>query len=130
MKTNIRNGSWESLEACDSYEIAMDIILDFLIVFPKFGDSKSIQNNGLQNNLLEPDRRKKTKYLLGILTWLAKLMNIIASEDKIQDTEKIEDCYRTVALKLIPLELVGRMDLDGTPKATVNQHMDFEELLE
>lgn len=52
-------------------------------MFPKFGDSKNIEKNNLHINLLEPDRRKKSKYLLGLLTWSAKLMNILISEDDI-----------------------------------------------
>ena len=49
-------------------------------VFAKYGDFKGMHGS---MDLLEPDRRKKIKYLLGLLAWSARLMNILDKQDVI-----------------------------------------------
>jgi len=58
---------------------------------------------------LETDPRKKIKYFIGILVWLAKMMNKIVPRDTIQENEQIDECYMLVVTNLIPAELVGKI---------------------
>ena len=99
----------------------MTIIIEFLSVFPKYGDQQTSHNN---LDLLEPDRRKKIKCLVGMLAWCAKLMNRLIKPDSIQDMKKVDECYQMIILKLLPSELVdNKMGEASSPRVQTS----FEE---
>lgn len=115
IKKDVRQENFDTLLGCSSSIIAFNIIIDFLSVFPKFGQQAS-GNAHIHVEHLEPDPRKKIKYFIGILVWLAKMMNKIVPIDSIQEEEQIEECYRLVVTNLIPAELIGKVQDASSPR--------------
>lgn len=50
-------------------------------------------------------------------------MNLLVQQDAIQDMEKIEECYQSVAMKLMPGELIGGADDTGSQMDGIIEHI-------
>ena len=64
----------------------MLIIRDFLSAFPKADELAHIRTDQIGIEPLDAkDRDKRHKYLLGMIAWCARLMNILVQPDFIED---------------------------------------------